>query len=98
MRADHRPQTRRNRALRSEARFRALADTTPAFIWSTDPSGRLLYANRYYLEFTGLSTIEMAAARSLEFLHPSDRERFLREFAAAVVRQAPSSKPGSLPA
>jgi len=59
---------------RSEARYRALADCLPQVIMLSDRNRRLIYANRYYEEFTGLPNAELQA-RWREPLHPEDVER-----------------------
>ena len=37
----------------SEARFRELADTTPALMWMTDAEGDVTFVNEGWLRFTG---------------------------------------------
>jgi PAS domain S-box-containing protein len=81
---------RADEALReSEAKFRALAETAPAFIWSTDQTGNVLYLNRQFIDFTGVDTRESAANKWYALLHPDDRKRYVRTFTRAVRKQAP---------
>jgi PAS domain S-box-containing protein len=44
----------------SEERFRTMADSSPIMIWMTDTEGKLLFLNRTYLEYLGISTDEIA--------------------------------------
>ena len=37
----------------SEARFRELANTTPALMWMTDSEGDVTFVNEGWLRFTG---------------------------------------------
>jgi PAS domain S-box-containing protein len=68
----------------SEARFRQLADTTPALMWMTDAEGDVTFVNKAWLRFTGGSsdmgvTFEQTA-------HPDDREEALRHWEEASRR------------
>jgi len=65
------------RLQRSEARYRALADELPQVIMLSDANRKLIYANRYYNEFTGIPADELNE-RWREPLHPEDVERVVR--------------------
>ena len=43
----------------SEARFRHMADSAPAFIWMTDPDGQVVFANMHYDHVFGRPAAEM---------------------------------------
>jgi PAS domain S-box-containing protein len=68
----------------SEARYRALADDLPQVIMLSNAERRLVYANRYYEEFTGIPNAELQE-RWRDPLHPDDVERV----AAARASGAP---------
>jgi PAS domain S-box-containing protein len=67
----------------SEARFRDLADTTPALMWMTDPEGDVTFVNQGWLRFTGAEPgAEMGGAFAAS-AHPDDRDELLRHWAEA---------------
>jgi PAS domain S-box-containing protein len=68
---------------RSETRFRALAEASPALIWQLDPAGNVVYLNPRYTELSGRpkSTLMHAGWRSL--LHPEDAPAYLNALSDA---------------
>ncbi|GIZ52217.1 sensor domain-containing protein [Noviherbaspirillum aridicola] len=66
----------------SEARFRALADASPALIWHLDPNGKIDYLNRRYLALTGRSAEDLERNWTSE-LHPDERDAWLQQLAHA---------------
>jgi PAS domain S-box-containing protein len=67
---------RAEEALReSEARFRALADLVPAFVWFAAPGGDLLHLNDRWYEYTGQTPERALPHGWAEAVHPDDRER-----------------------
>ena len=48
----------------SEARFRELADTTPALMWMTDAEGDVTFVNEGWLRFTGRTCRRTSATPS----------------------------------
>ena len=72
----------------SEARFRALADASPALIWQVDAEGRAVYFNQRYLEVVGLSPERLLGQGWHVVLHPDDRPAYLDTVTDALRRQA----------
>jgi hypothetical protein len=70
----------------SEARFRVLADSAPAFIWMTDADGRCTYVNRAWSLATGREPEQDFGTGWVDNVHPDDRpackETATRAFAA----------------
>jgi len=70
----------------SEARFRALADASPAMIWLSGPDALYTYFNRAWLEFRGSRLEEETGNGWTGRLHPDDRdfciETYLKAFSA----------------
>jgi PAS domain S-box-containing protein len=66
----------------SEARFRELADTTPALMWMTDAEGDVSFVNEGWLRFTGTGGSFGASA------HPDDRERLTESWSRALRERA----------
>jgi PAS domain S-box-containing protein len=63
---------RRMDALReSEARFRLTADSAPAFMWMSDTDGKLLFLNRFAIDFFG-QPVERLMDHMRDFEHPDD--------------------------
>lgn len=76
---------RAEQALReSEERFRLMAESTPAFVWLTDASGKCIYVNRRWCDFVGRTIESQLGDGWLECIHPDDRE-VLRTIAAASL-------------
>lgn len=57
---------------KSEERFRTLADFMPQKIWMTDDKGNLIYHNRQYYKYTGLTLEEFKQVGWETFIHPDD--------------------------
>src|SRR5215218_8742773 len=77
-------------ALRSsEARFRAMAESSPLGIYITDPSGDCLYTNPAYQRISGLSEQQARGSGWSGAIHPEDRERVFQEWYEAAERRIP---------
>ncbi len=63
----------------SEARYRFLADNARDFISLHDTAGKCLYASPAALRMLDYRPEEMTGVPVAAFLHPDDKERFLRE-------------------
>jgi PAS domain S-box-containing protein len=59
----------------SERRYQILMEAIPQMVWSANAEGRLEYANRRWLEYTGLTVEEAAHLGWDRLTHPDDRER-----------------------
>jgi PAS domain S-box-containing protein len=69
----------------SEARFRELADTTPALMWTTDHEGHVTFVNEGWLRFTGHTLkYEMGGTFAMS-AHPDDREELTRRWQEALA-------------
>lgn len=66
----------------SEARFRSLADAAPAMIALTDEQYRLTFTNQAWLEFLGCSQEALVGRGWLQYVHPEDREDYLKQLYA----------------
>jgi PAS domain S-box-containing protein len=58
----------------SEARFRSMADTVSAGIWTSGPDTRINYCNAYMQQFTGKPLEELIGDRWKDVIHPEDLE------------------------
>ena len=61
----------------SEARFRDLADTTPALMWTTDAEGHVTFVNEGWLRFVGRTLEEELGETFALSAHPDDRPALL---------------------
>ncbi len=70
--------------IRAERSFRALAETMPQLVWSTNASGNTEYFNGQWLEYTGTSSPASDGADWRDALHPDDShgvdDRWSRSF------------------
>ena len=60
--------------------FQFLADTVPAFIWTSEPDGTTDYRNAYYLNFAGRSQASRSGFHWSELLPPEEREAIATEW------------------
>jgi len=72
--------------LRSEQRFRELADAMPMIVWTADPDGHLDYANQAMHEYSGLKNEKLPASGWLRLLHPDDREPCITVWSKALAK------------
>jgi PAS domain S-box-containing protein len=80
---------RAEEALReSEERFRVLADSAPALIWVNGPQGAE-FVSRGYLDFLGIDPPDVRGYAWAQFIHPDDRDRYVRAYLQAMERRAP---------
>lgn len=68
----------------SEARYRALAEMIPQFVWVTTAAGQNEYVNRQFCEYTGKSEAELLQFDWLEIIHPDDRDLTRERWMSAV--------------
>ncbi|ESR26749.1 sensor histidine kinase [Lutibaculum baratangense] len=59
----------------NEARFRAIADSMPQMLWSTQPDGFHDYFNRRWYEYTGVQPGSTDGVGWNDMFHPDDRDR-----------------------
>lgn len=71
----------------SEKRFRDLADSAPMYLAMADATGKAVYFNKPWLDFTGFSLDEMLGFGWLKTLHPDDAPKFEHDFKNAFEKQ-----------
>jgi PAS domain S-box-containing protein len=81
---------RQRDALRkSEKELRDVIDTIPAIVWSTVPDGSNTYVNKRYVEYTGLSTEQVAGSGWKALIHPDDLEQHAAKWTQAIATGKP---------
>jgi PAS domain S-box-containing protein len=70
--------------MKSEEKFRLLADSMPQFIWTSDEMGNLNYFNKSVYTFAGLSEEEVNKDGWLQIVHPDDRELNINKWMEAI--------------
>ena len=73
----------------SEARFRALAEASPALIWQVDPHGSAVYVNPRHVGLVGISPEELRDFGWASILHPDDLAGFTQQLAEALRDRKP---------
>jgi PAS domain S-box-containing protein len=68
----------------SEVHFRQMADLMPAKISNADTEGNLLYFNRHWLDYAGLSFEELRDFGYRKLIHPDDLAEFQKRFQDAT--------------
>lgn len=74
-------------ARRIERRFRTMADTAPAMLWVTDPSGYCTFLSRGWYDFTGQSKESGLGYGWADAVHPHDRAYAREVFQAVSARR-----------
>jgi PAS domain S-box-containing protein len=69
--------------------FHFLADTVPAFIWTSNPDGTTDYRNHYYYDFVGLENTRKPDFNWTNPVHPDDRDNSLKQWLYAVKTGQP---------
>lgn len=64
----------------NEARFRLMADASPATLWLTDPDGRCTFLSRQWSELTGQTEQEALGLGWTNATHPDDKEQASKAF------------------
>jgi PAS domain S-box-containing protein len=72
----------------NEARFRLMADASPAMLWLTDPEGHCTFLSRQWYEFTGQTEEEALGLGWTNATHPDDVVRTCRAFLEANAARA----------
>jgi len=73
----------------SEARFRSMANTAAALIWTSGPDARINFCNSYALTFTGRTLDRLLGDGWKEVLHPEDLELRYPVYAPLVEAHRP---------
>lgn len=68
----------------AEERYRALVDLSPQVIWQCDADGQLIFCNRYWCDFTGLSPEASAGMGWLSAVAPDHRDAVLQQWRGAL--------------
>ena len=72
---------------KDDEQFRAMADGAPVMLWMSDAKGNVIFNNRRWLDFTGLSKDEMSGVIWFEFLHVEDQQSCKDNFFTALREQ-----------
>jgi len=78
--------------LRSEAKFRVLADSMPQMVWTAAPNGRPDYFNARWYEFTGVPIGFSDGEGWLQTLHPADLMPVLEAWRHCLTTGEPYQK------
>jgi two-component system cell cycle sensor histidine kinase/response regulator CckA len=73
----------------SEARFRNMADTATALIWTSGPDTRIDFCNAYASTFTGRSVNDLLGDGWKAVIHPEDLERRYPAYVPVIQAHSP---------
>jgi two-component system, cell cycle sensor histidine kinase and response regulator CckA len=71
----------------TEQLYRAIGEAAPGFLWVVDGSGRFVYVNRTWEEYTGSTLHELNEVGWEEFNHPAEVARVQELWQTAVDRE-----------
>jgi len=69
----------------SEARFRALVNAVPAFVWAAAPDGTMTLVSKQWLTYCGRTEEQLARDWPQLALHPDDYERCVTQWNQALA-------------
>jgi PAS domain S-box-containing protein len=69
---------------KSEERYRLLAELSPQALWTADREGRVLYANRRFLDYAGQQSLPHEPQEYFNLFHDEDREGALAAWMHSV--------------
>ncbi len=78
----------------SEAKFRAICETSPAGIFLISRDGRVTYGNPAELRLTGLSREDTVGLSWIKAIHPDDREQVIADWQACTAAGRPYAGTG----
>ncbi len=73
----------------SEARFRALVETTSDWVWEVDRDGRYRYASPKVKDLLGYEPEEIIGRTAFDLMPAADAKRFARAFKRITARRQP---------
>jgi PAS domain S-box-containing protein len=73
-------------ARHSEARYRALIETTAAIVWSASPDGKIEFASRQWYDYTGIELDDTLGMGWLSAIHPDHKDRLARLWKSLAAR------------
>ena len=71
--------------LKSELKFRLLADSMPQLIWTADALGNLNYCNLSVFIYTGMNQLLIDEGGWLKLIHPKEMRKYRSEWAKAMA-------------
>jgi PAS domain S-box-containing protein len=71
----------------SEQRFEVMADSVPLMIWVHDRTGRILFVNRPWEEFFGVTQDDARRGEWRVLVHDEDRAAYIGGFEQAILRR-----------
>jgi len=71
--------------MKSEEKFRLLADSMPQHIWTGDSIGNLSYFNQSVFRYSGIPLEEIEKNGWLQIVHPDDREENIKAWVEAIM-------------
>jgi PAS domain S-box-containing protein len=78
-------QLRIHQVRRQERKLRDVIETIPTFAWTALPDGSVDFVNRYWREYTGLSTENTVGSGWQHAVHVQDLERHLEKWHASLA-------------
>ncbi len=72
-----------------KSRYKFLADSGPQIVWKATPDGRLIRYNRYWFEYTGLSSRQEQGWCWEQALHPDDARNTVERWTRAYILAKP---------
>jgi PAS domain S-box-containing protein len=68
-----------------EARYRSMIELLPQAVWIADGQGTVIYCNKYWQEFSGLTFAQTQESGWFSVLHPEDRPQALSRWRRAFT-------------
>jgi PAS domain S-box-containing protein len=68
-----------------ESNYRDMFEEFPQVLWIADPRGTMLYGNRLWREFTGISPNQISESGWVSLVHPEDRPKALANWRKLIT-------------
>ena len=75
--------------IKSERKFRLLADSMAQLIWTSDPLGNLNYFNQAVYDYSGFSPEAIVSQGWMQIVHPEDREKNIAKWLESIQTGKP---------
>ncbi|WP_293895027.1 PAS domain-containing protein [Flavobacterium sp.] len=76
---------RREILMKSESKFRLLADSMPQLVWTADAAGNQNYYNLSTFTYSGMTTFSIKDTEWLMLVHPHEREEYKDKWEKAIA-------------
>jgi PAS domain S-box-containing protein len=79
-----------DRLRESEMQYRILSESLPTMIFTLGPDQRIIYANAWFLNYTGAKLLNIASSNWQQIIHDEDYKQFAEVWDVGIREQQPT--------